>query len=99
MTHNGVDIDQFLLLAIYPTVAFFAVGYLGKKLSLSDFFKYGLQSLTSFAFSIAYFILVPNGNAQGIAIVLMLFGILLLVIARKHKLDSEIYKQIGRAHV
>ena len=84
MTHNGVDIDQFLLLAIYPTVAFFAVGYLGKKLSLSDFFKYGLQSLTSFA--------VPNGNAQGIAIVLMLFGILLLVIARKHKLDSEIYK-------
>lgn len=92
MTHNGVDIDQFLLLAIYPTVAFFAVGYLGKKLSLSDFFKYGLQSLTSFAFSIAYFILIPNGNAQGIAIVLMLFGILLLVIARKHKLDSEIYK-------
>jgi hypothetical protein len=73
-------------------VAFFAVGYLGKKLSLSDFFKYGLQSLTSFAFSIGYFILVPNGNAQGIAIVLMLFGILLLVIARKHKLDSEIYK-------
>jgi len=73
-------------------VTFFAVGYLGKKLSLSDFFKYGLQSLTSFAFSIAYFILVPNGNAQGIAIVLMLFGILLLVIARKHKLDSEIYK-------
>jgi hypothetical protein len=92
MTHNGVDIDQFLLLAIYPTVAFFAVGYLGKKLSLSDFFKYGLQSLTSFSFSIGYFILVPNGNAQGIAIVLMLFGILLLVIARKHKLDSEIYK-------
>jgi hypothetical protein len=92
MTHNGVDIDQFLLLAIYPTVAFFAVGYLGRKLSLSDFFKYGLQSLTSFAFSIAYFILVPNGNAQGIAIVLMLFGILLLVIARKHRLDSEIYK-------
>jgi hypothetical protein len=92
MTHNGVDIDQFLLLAIYPTVALFAVGYLGKKLSLSDFFKYGLQSLTSFAFSIAYFILVPNGNAQGIAIVLMLFGILLLVIARKHRLDSEIYK-------
>lgn len=92
MTHNGVDIDHFLLLAIYPTVAFFAVGYLGKKLSLSDFFKYGLQSLTSFAFSIAYFILIPNGNAQGIAIVLMLFGILLLVIARKHKLDSEIYK-------
>lgn len=92
MTHNGVDIDQFLLLAIYPTVAFFAVGYLGKKFSLSDFFKYGLQSLTSFAFSIAYFILIPNGNAQGIAIVLMLFGILLLVIARKHKLDSEIYK-------
>jgi len=92
MTHNGVDIDQFLLLAIYPTVTFFAVGYLGKKLSLSDFFKYGLQSLTSFAFSIAYFFLVPNGNAQGIAIVLMLFGILLLVIARKHKLDSEIYK-------
>ena len=92
MTHNGVDIDQFLLLAIYPTVAFFIVGFLGKKLALSDFSKYGLQSLTSFAFSISYFILVPNGNAQGIAVVLLLFGTLLLVIARKDKLDSEIYK-------
>jgi hypothetical protein len=93
MTHNGIDIDQYLLLAIYPTVAFFTVGYIGKKLSLSDTLKYGLQSLTSFAFSVAYFIWVPNGNAQGIAIVLLLFGIILLVIARKHKLNSEIYKQ------
>lgn len=92
MTHNGVDIDQFLLLAIYPTVAFFGVGYIGKKLGLSDALKYGLQSLTSFAFSISYFVLVPNGNAQGIAIVLLLFGVLLLVIARKHKLDSEVCK-------
>ena len=92
MTHNGVDIDQFLLLAIYPTIAFFAVGYVGKKLALSDFKKYALQSLTSFAFSISYFVLVPKGNAQGIAFVLLLFGLLLLVIARKHKLDSEIYK-------
>jgi hypothetical protein len=92
MTHNGVDIDQFLLLAIYPTVAFFMVGYLGKRLALTDFLKYGLQSLTSFAFSISYFIFVPNGNAQGIAVVLLLFGILLLIVARKYKLDSEIYK-------
>lgn len=91
MTHNGVDIDQFLLLAIYPTLAFFGMGYLGKKFALSDSLKYGLQSLTSFAFSISYFILVPNGNAQGIAIVLLLFGLLLLVIARKHKLDSEVH--------
>ena len=92
MTHNGVDIDQFLLLAIYPTLAFLLVGYLGKKLVLSDFKKYSLQSLTSFTFSISYFILVPNGNAQGIAIVLLLFGLLLLAIARRHKMDSEIYK-------
>ncbi|HET6730564.1 MAG TPA: hypothetical protein VFH04_03100 [Nitrososphaeraceae archaeon] len=93
MTHNGMDIDQFLLLTIYPTVAFFAVGYIGKKITLSDSLKYGLQSLTSFAFSFAYFILVPNGNAQGIAIVLLLFGIILLVIARKYKLSSEIHGQ------
>lgn len=86
-----MDIDQFLLLAIYPTVAFFVVGYVGKKIPLSDSLKYGLQSLTSFAFSLAYFILVPNGNAQGIAIVLLLFGIILLVIARKYNLSSEIY--------
>ena len=92
MTHNGVDIDQFLLLAFYPTVAFFVVGYVGKKLALSDFMKYGFQSLTSFTFSITYFVLVPHGNAQGIAVVLLLFGILLLVIARKSKLDSEIFK-------
>ena len=39
MTHNGVDIDQFLLLAIYPTVAFFAVGYLGKRALLVRFLQ------------------------------------------------------------
>jgi len=93
LTHNGIDIDQFLLLAIYPTIAFFVVGFVGKKISLSDPFKYGLQALTSFVFSASYFVWVPNGNAQGIAIVLLLFGLILLVIARKQKLDAAVYKQ------
>ena len=86
MTHNGIDIDQFLLLTIYPCVVFFGLGFIAKRTSMNESLKYALQALTCIIFSIVYFIVIPNGGAQGLAIVLAMFGVILLIMARKHKI-------------
>ncbi len=86
MVHLGIDIDQFILLTLYPAAAFFAVGFIAKRTKMQAAKSYLLQALTCIAFSIAYFIVVPNGGAQGLAIVLGMFGALLLLMARKQKI-------------
>ena len=88
MVHLGIDIDQFILLTIYPAAAFFAIGYIARKTKLRQMKSYLLQALTCIAFSIAYFVAVPNGGAQGLAIVLGMFGGLLLFMARKQKIQQ-----------
>lgn len=88
MVHLGIDIDQFILLTIYPAAAFFAVGFIAKKTKMQAAKLYLLQALTCIAFSIAYFIIVPNGGAQGLAIVLAMFGMLLLFMAKKQKIQQ-----------
>jgi heme/copper-type cytochrome/quinol oxidase subunit 4 len=89
LTHNGIDIDQYILLTLYPTIIIFGLGFAGKKKKLRQSSTYLLQALTCIIFSIAYFLLVPNGAAQGLAIVLALFGILLLFVARKYTIHPE----------
>lgn len=84
MTHNGIDIDQFLLLTIYPTIVFFGVGFIAKKTAMNESTKYALQALICIIFSIVYFVLIPNGGAQGLAIVLAILGVILLIMARKY---------------
>ena len=88
MVHLGIDIDQFILLTIYPAAAFFAVGFIAKKTKMQAAKSYLLQALTCIAFSIAYFIVVPNGGAQGLAIVLAMFSVFLLFMARKQKIQQ-----------
>ena len=53
---------------------------------MNESLKYALQALNCFIFSIVYFVAVPNGGAQGLAIVLAMFGVILLIMARKHKI-------------
>jgi hypothetical protein len=88
MVHLGIDIDQFILLTIYPTAAFFVVGYVAKKTKMHAARSYLLQALTCIVFAIAYVFAVPNGGAQGLAIVLGMFGALLLFMARKQKIEQ-----------
>jgi len=94
MVHLGIDIDQFILLTIYPAAAFFAIGYIAKKTKMPQVKSYLLQALTCIAFSIAYFVAVPNGGAQGLAIVLGMFGALLLFMARKQKIQQPEQKSV-----
>ncbi len=89
MPHLGIDIDQYVLLTIYPTATFFAIGYVAKKTHMHPGTSYFLQAITCVAFAIAYVFAVPNGGAQGLAIVLGMFGALLLFMARKQKLQRQ----------
>jgi hypothetical protein len=86
LVHLGIDIDQFILLTIYPAAAFFAIGYIAKKTKMHAAKSYLLQAITCIAFSIGYFVAVPNGGAQGLAIVLGMFGVLLVFMARKQNI-------------
>lgn len=89
MVHLGIDIDQFILLTIYPAAAFFAVGYISKKTKMRPLISYMLQAAICFSFAIGYLVLVPNGGAQGLAVVLLMFGGVLLFMARKQSIEQE----------
>ncbi|HYZ51616.1 MAG TPA: hypothetical protein VE593_12070 [Nitrososphaeraceae archaeon] len=93
MTHSEIDIDQYILLTLYPTLIIFGLGFAGKKKKLRQSFAYLLQALTCIVFSISYFLFIPNGAAEGLVIVLALFGILLLFVARKYTLHPETEQQ------
>jgi heme/copper-type cytochrome/quinol oxidase subunit 4 len=83
------DIDQYILFTIYPAAVIFGLGFLAKKARLGEILKYILQGCASIIFSIIYFFTVPDGGAQGLAIVLFMFGVLLLFLARKHFVHPE----------
>lgn len=89
MSHNGVDIDQYILLIIYPSIAFFATGFITRKIDLKKSITYSIQAIICFGFSIAYYVLIPYGGALGLSIILGLFGFMLLVIARKEKISPS----------
>lgn len=89
MSHIGIDIDQFILLTIYPAAAFFAVGYLARKTKMRPVVSYLLQAVTCFSFAVGYLLLIPEGGAQGLAIVLIMFGGVLLFMARKTGIQQE----------
>ena len=86
MTHNGIDIDQFILLTIYPTITFFIIGIIARRISLRESKKYALQASSCIIFAGIYFLAIPNGGAQGLAVVLILFGAVLFLMARKYVL-------------
>jgi len=92
LTHNGIDIDQFILLTVYPTITLFIIGIVAKRLALSEPLKYASLASSCIVFGIIYFLAVPNGGAQGLAAVLILFGAILFLMARKyiiHPRDEE----------
>ena len=84
-----VDIDQYILFTIYPAATIFGLGFFARKAKISESLKYVFQASASIIFSIIYFEAVPNGGAQGLAVVLFLFGILLFFMARKYIIHPE----------
>lgn len=80
---------DYVLYTIYPTAAFFAVGLIAKKTDMKQLYTYVIQAAICLGFSVAYFALIPLGGGQGIAVILAMFGTLLLFMARKEKLKAE----------
>lgn len=89
MPINGVDIDQYILLIFYPSIVFFTIGYITKKKHVKKSIIYAIQAVICFIFSIAYYLFIPQGGADGLSLILGLFGILLLILARKEKINPE----------
>ena len=89
MTHNGIEIDQFVLLTVYPALAIFAIALIWNKLNLKKSFQYLIQAITCITFALIYYVFIPNKGAQGLAIVLVLFSFILLLMARKQKIEPE----------
>ena len=87
MPINGVDIDQYILLIFYPSIVFFTTGYIIKKKNIKKPIAYVIQSIICFVFSIGYYHFIPHGGADGLSLILGLFGILLLILARKEKIN------------
>ena len=50
MSHNGIDIDQYLLLILYPSIVFFTIGYITKKKNVKKSITYVIQSVICFVF-------------------------------------------------
>ncbi len=86
MPHLGIDIDEYIMLTIYPAAIFFALGYIAKKTQMRQMILYLLQGVMCLAFAIGYLFAIPNGGADGLEIVLGMFGVLLLFMARKQKI-------------
>lgn len=84
-----LDLDQYILLTIYPTAAIFGLGLLARNAKLSESLKYFSQGSACIIISMIYYEAVPNGGAEGLAIVLLLFGISLLLMARKYIIQPE----------
>jgi hypothetical protein len=89
MVHLGIDIDLYILLTIFPAAAFFSIGFIAKKTNMRQALSYLLQAATCFAFATAYFLVVPNGGALGLAIVLAMFGTVLLFMAKKQSIQQQ----------
>jgi CDP-diglyceride synthetase len=89
LPHNGIDIDTYILLTIYTIISFFAIGFVGRKFNLNEALKYFFQGVSCLLFALFYIVMIPRGGAQGLAIVLILFGIVLLFMARKHKVSPQ----------
>jgi hypothetical protein len=67
----------------------FGIGFFAKRIKIRESLKFVFQASASIIFSIFYFEAVPDGGAEGLALVLLIFGVLLLFMARKYIIHPE----------
>jgi hypothetical protein len=67
----------------------FGIGFFAKRVKIRESLKFVFQASASIIFSIIYFEAVPDGGAEGLAVVLLIFGVLLLFMARKYIIHPE----------
>jgi len=92
MSHNSVDIIDFLLLTIYPVVALFIIEIASRALKISSWKKLFVQGIVMAGFGvvyIVYLIILWNAPHWLTAIVLFALSITLFYQARRSKINPE----------
>ncbi len=86
MSHTGVDVIDFLLLATYPAVALLGVELVHRLVHMAKWAKLAVQAAISVAFAVAYVVALPTPHWLT-AIVLIALAAALGYQARRAALD------------
>lgn len=87
MSHLGIDIDQYLLLTIYPVIALFIAEMVGRAVKVSSWTKLVAQGIICVGFGVAYItVIVAHWMTS---VVLLALAFTLFYQARKAKLKPE----------
>ncbi len=87
MSHNDVDIIDFVLLTVYPVIVLFSIEMLSRAVKLVNWIKLLTQAIASVGFGIAYLTLI---TAHWItALVLFALAAALIYQARLTKINPR----------
>ena len=87
MSHLGVDVVDFLLIAVYPVVGIFVIEMISRVIKFPRWIKLVIQGFVSLGFAIAYVTLItPHGFTS---LVLAVLAIALFYQARRAKIDPS----------
>ena len=87
MSHLGIDIDQYLLLTIYPVAALFITEMVGRAAKVPPWAKLVAQGITCVGFGVAYVtVIVAHWMTS---VVLFALAFVLFYQARNAKLKPE----------
>ena len=87
MSHLPIDITTHLLLALYPIAVIFFIEIVGRHIIAMSYKRYIIQGITSFAFAIAYIVIIEG---TGIAIILFILAPVLFIHAKRVKQNPTI---------
>ena len=88
MSHTGVDVIDFILLAIWPVIALFVIEILYRIIHFANWIKLGTQATILVGFAISYIVLLPTPHIFT-ALVLIALAVALVYQARKSALDPK----------
>lgn len=86
MSHTGVDVIDFLLLAAYPTAALLVIELVRRAARFANWIKLGVQAVVCVAFATAYIVALPTPHWLT-SIVLVALAVALGYQARRAALD------------
>lgn len=86
MSHTGVDVIDFLLLAIYPVIALLGIEIIRRVVHFANWIKLAAQAVVCVTFAVAYIVALPTPHWLT-AIVLVALAVALGYQARRAALD------------
>jgi glucose-6-phosphate-specific signal transduction histidine kinase len=91
MSHLNIDVDDFLLITIYPVIGLFIAEVISRRLKVPSWSKLVIQGIISVAFAVAYITIITAHWLT--STVLFALAITLFYQARRAKIhpDKSIY--------